>query len=558
MKSGLTSDFILKNQTMVRFSVGETESVAYSNTVDTPWIGPLLKFSKFVQNSVVSLNQMVTYSFSIRNDGNREAGLILYDPLPAGLSFIPNSVLKNGAPVPGAQPGTGIDLGMLGPNASVYVVFQAIVVAIPPSLQITNEGRAEYAFQSLGGRTVRGSIASNPVTLSVLPSSVSLIAEVSTFQTFIGDTLIYELLVMNQGSVPLSNAVIFITLPPGLTFVQGSVVINDVLYPDVQPENGIPVGTIAPGASIRIRVSLRVGTVETGSLLIQSYMKYYIDGIEYKALANELQVNVIDPDVILIKKANRIQATIGCVIGYECTVQNSSSHAVDATLQDAFPQGLSLVPRSVRLNGQNMEGTPLMDGLFLGTLSPGQRVSVTYDARVEPFIPSAAPLRVPNEAAVSYAFHLPDGRTVRQRTSPETAMVELLAPSLTAAAQAAHYVLEPGDELLVTVKLYNSGSLGASVVLIGWIPDPGLLQAGTVIVNGKAVHPSQDVLLGAVDPGGSLTFRYTAKVPDPVDGQLEEINGYFLFRTLAEVDGCVYEKEWVSETISIAVNTEDE
>lgn len=558
MKSGLTSDFILKNQTMVRFSVGGAESVAYSNTVDTPWIGPLLKFSKFVQNSVVSLNQMVTYSFSIRNDGNREAGLILYDPLPAGLSFIPNSVLKNGAPVPGAQPGSGIDLGILGPDASVYVVFQAIVVAIPPSLQITNEGRAEYSFQSLGGRMVRGSIASNPVTLSVLPSSVSLIADVSTFQTFIGDILFYELLVTNQGSVPLSQAVIFITLPPGLTFVQGSVVINGVLYPDVQPEIGIPIGTIAPGASIRIRVSLRVGTVDTDSVVIQSCLKYYIDGIEYKALANELQVNVIDPEVSLSKKSNRNRATIGCMIGYECTVQNTSSQAVDATLQDAFPQGLSLVPGSVRLNGQNLEGSPLMDGLFLGTLSPGQQVSITYEASVDPFIPSAAPLRVPNEATVSYAFHLPDGRIVRQRTSPETAMVELLAPSLTATAHAAHYVLEAGDELLITVKLYNSGSLGASVVLIGWMQDPILLQAGTVIVNGKAVHPPQDVLLGSVDPGGSLTFRYTAKVPDPVDGQLEEINSYFLFRTLAEVDGCVYEREWVSETISIAVNTEDE
>ncbi|WP_222125603.1 DUF11 domain-containing protein [Paenibacillus sp. Y412MC10] len=543
---------------MVRFSVGGAESVAYSNTVDTPWIGPLLKFSNFVQNSVVSLNQMVTYSFSIRNDGNREAGLILYDPLPAGLSFIPNSVLKNGAPVPGAQPGSGIDLGILVPDASVYVVFQAIVVAIPPSLQITNEGRAEYSFQSLGGRTVRGSIASNPVTLSVLPSSVSLIADISTFQTFIGDILFYELLVTNQGSVPLSQAVIFITLPPGLTFVQGSVVINGVLYPDVQPENGLPIGTIAPGASIRIRVSLRVGKVDTDSVVIQSCLKYYIDGIEYKAMANELQVNVIDPEVSLSKKSNRNRATIGCMIGYECTVQNTSSQAVDATLQDAFPQGLSLVPGSVRLNGQNLEGSPLMDGLFLGTLSPGQQVSITYEASVNPFIPSAAPLRVPNEATVSYAFHLPDGRIVRQRTSPETAMVELLAPSLTATAHAAHYVLEPGDELLITVKLFNSGSLGASVVLIGWMQDPILLQAGTVIVNGKAVHPPQDVLLGSMDPGGSLSFRYTAKVPDPVDGQLEEINGYFLFRTLAEVDGCVYEREWVSETISIAVNTEDE
>ncbi|MET3544443.1 putative repeat protein (TIGR01451 family) [Paenibacillus favisporus] len=558
MKSGLTSDFILKNQTMVRFSVGGAESVAYSNTVDTPWIGPLLKFSQFVQNSVVSLNQMVTYSFSIRNDGNREAGLILYDPLPAGLSFIPNSVLKNGAPVPGAHPGSGIDLGMLGPDASVYVVFQAIVVAIPPSLQITNEGRAEYTFQSLGGRTVRGSIASNPVTLSVLPSSVSLIADVSTYQTFIGDILFYELLVTNQGSVPLSKAVIFITLPPGLTFVQGSVVINDVLYPDVQPENGIPIGTIAPGASIRIRVSLRVGMVDTDSVVIQSCMKYYIDGMEYTAMANELQVNVIDPEVSLSKKSNRNRATIGCMIGYECTVQNTSSQAVDATLQDAFPQGLSLVPGSVRLNGQNLEGSPLMDGLFLGTLSPGQQVSITYEASVDPFIPSAAPLRVPNEATVSYAFHLPDGRIVRQRTSPDTAIVELLAPSLTATAHAAHYVLEPGDELLITVKLNNSGSLGASVVLVGWMQDPNLLQAGTVIVNGKAINPPHDVLLGSVDPGGSLTFRYAAKILDPVDGQLEEINGYFLFRTLAEVDGCVYEREWVSETISIAVNTEDE
>lgn len=559
MKSGLTPDFILKNQTMVRFTIGEAESVAYSNTVDTPWVGPILKFSKFIHEKLATLNQTITFSLSIQNDGNRDTDITVYDILPTSMSFIPNSVLKDGAPFPGANPNNGIDLGTVRMNSSVHVVFQAILVSIPPSLQLTNQARAEYSFRSLEGRTVTGSVYSNSVTLNVLPFFVSLIAEVSTNQTFSGDIITYQLLVLNQGSVPITESVIYVPLISGITFVQGSVIIGETHHPSILPEDGIPLGTVAAGASILIKVNLRIGDpVEANPFPLQGYLRYNVDGAAYSALSNELLVYVILPIVKVSKTVDKSRATTGCNLQYECVVRNEGSFAVDATLKDVLPAGLSLVPGSIVMEGQQLDGANLSDGIFLGTVRPDQQASVTFNTLVQQPAISSGPSFIRNQASAAFTFRIPDGRVVRQMSQSDPVSVEVLAPNIKVTAIPAHYVVEPGEELSFTVTLNNTGTLAANLKLVGWFQEPYVLTECGIVIQGERKMSNQGYSLGSLDPGETLRFNYITKVLNVLDEDIEEVNGYFLFTYHTELDQCMHDGEFRSSVISISIDTEDE
>lgn len=558
MKSGLTSDFILKNQTMVRFNVGGMESVAYSNTVDTPWVGPLLQFSKSVDNSVVSLNDTVSFSFSLRNEGNREASLVLYDLLPAGLSYIPNSVIKNSVPLPGADPSLGINLGSLKPSSTVHVVFKAIVVSIPPFLQFTNQGRADYKFESLEGRIVRGMIESNKTVLSVLPSSVAVIAEISTNQTFIGDTVLYQMIIHNHGKVPLTDLVAWIPLPSEVWFVEGSVVIGEVHYPAIHPSNGIPLGTLAPGASIRIRLGLRIGRVANNPFIVQGYIRCNMDGSEYTELANAVEVYVIQPQVSVIKQANKSLAIPGCSVIYQCQVRNENNFAIDAKLYDSLPRGLTLVPGSVRMNGDTMDDSRFSEGLFLGTLSPKQHIDVSYETLIQPIPVSSTPVTLDNQASVSYTFYMTDGRMVQQDTVSDRVSLEIVDAKFSVSAYLSYDLIEPGEALTFDVTLENAGSLSAEVMLIGWICEPNIFEAGNIIKEGQTCAVHESYTLGIVGPGEALSFQYIARVRQTVDSLVEEVNGFFLFRSYAKAGGCIHESEFKSELMTLILESEDD
>ncbi|MFH3698819.1 DUF11 domain-containing protein, partial [Acinetobacter baumannii] len=65
----------------------------------------------------------------------------------------------------------------------------------------------------------------------------------------IGGTILYISEVKNIGNVDAININFTDSIPAGTTFVPDSVTINGVLQPGVNPENGIPIGTIPANSS---------------------------------------------------------------------------------------------------------------------------------------------------------------------------------------------------------------------------------------------------------------------------------------------------------------------
>jgi len=558
MMPDLRSEFILRNQTIVRFQTGEAEAVAYSNIVDTPWVGPILRLNKAISEQQVTLNQPVTFSFTVSNDGNRDAQMLLYDALPDGLAYIPNSVVINGAPQPGENPVTGIHVGTVPIQSTVQIVFQAILVSIPASLQLTNQGTAQYSFQSLEGRTITGSLESNIVTLTVLPYYVSLVAEVSTNQTFAGDVFTYMLTIANLGNVPLQNLVVYLPLPSGVTFVPGSVMIGEIYFPSIQPEDGIPIGTLLPGAIIIVRVNLRVGRV-TGAnpFTLQGGLSYLINGLQQSEPANALLVTVIQPEIKVSKSVDKSQATTGCILHYENVVYNTGDFALDATFKDVLLQGLQFVKGSVHVDGILHSNANPVEGLFLGTVRPGSAVIIAFDAIV--LKPSGStPVTVNNLASASFTFRLPDGRVVQQTVMSDNVSVEVVSADIKVSAQPEHHVVEPGEVLSFDISIVNNGSLAAELILNGWIQNKPVLDEGVVWIHNDYVQYHHGYPLGAVGPLQTLKFKYIAHVRTDLHHTIEEVTGSFLFSYHAQVEECAEDGEVRSDHLTIIVDSGEE
>jgi uncharacterized repeat protein (TIGR01451 family) len=71
-------------------------------------------------------------------------------------------------------------------------------------------------------------------------------------------TVEFILRVRNTGATPLTNVMVRDTLPPGVTFIAGTVRVNGQAAADTLVTTGINIGTLAPGAESTITFSGRV------------------------------------------------------------------------------------------------------------------------------------------------------------------------------------------------------------------------------------------------------------------------------------------------------------
>lgn len=103
MTDGSRLQPVVSNQSMVLYSSAEgTDSVTYSNTVNTLVVGPVLSLQKQANRLSASLGETLVYTVTARNSGNTGALVTITDVLPPGVSFIANSVLRDGVPLPGS------------------------------------------------------------------------------------------------------------------------------------------------------------------------------------------------------------------------------------------------------------------------------------------------------------------------------------------------------------------------------------------------------------------------------------------------------------------------
>ncbi|NBD23332.1 DUF11 domain-containing protein [Paenibacillus glycinis] len=505
----------VSNQSVVTFDNGTTTEFAYSNTVNTQINGASIAIAKFADAAQAGLSLPVTYRITVGNSGNRAANVIVYDSLPPGTIYVPNSILVNGTPVPGIAPGAGIPLGEVNPGSVYTIVYQLILTVVPPSGVLENQALADYTFVTLDHRVISGSSLSNVVTLPVTALAVSLQKSVSTAVTFVGDMITYSVIAANEGSEPLRQSVLFDPLPSGTGFVPGSVTINGVRNPSASPAGGIPLGIIEPGTSRQILFNAVVLEVPVQTRLTnQARLVFNYGQFEQSADSNPVTAIVYGPALSAVIDVAPELATIDDILTYTVFITNAGTLDTSVVAKDLIPSGTAFVQGSVVLNGVTIPGADPVNGVALGFLPPGLSFTLTYNVTVtRAVIQPLQPVLV-NRAILEYAFRLPNGLPVTDALVTNTVVVPLVLPVVTAHLEAKPELIEAGETFQADVRLTNNGNYSAYIALHDIVPSETTLVPDSVFVDGNAVSAAtgEAIPVGTLPPDGAATVTYLLRV----------------------------------------------
>ena len=122
------NDYATLNYTITDPISGPRNYQDNTNTVTVLLVDTELALTKSADRAYAQRGDNVHYTIQVVNTGNSTASSLTFrDPIPAGTSFVPNSVKVGGVSQPGYNPGTGFTIPDLPAMGSVTVEFDVTV-----------------------------------------------------------------------------------------------------------------------------------------------------------------------------------------------------------------------------------------------------------------------------------------------------------------------------------------------------------------------------------------------------------------------------------------------
>lgn len=517
--TSLPASGTLSNSASVGFTSGAFTSTSISNTVVTPVSEAIVSIAKSASTLNATVGDTFSYSFTLTNSGNTAATVTLTDQVPAGASFVDNSVLVNGTPTPGVSPLTGIPVGVLAAGASATVSYVVNIVSFPASRQLVNQASAAYNFTLSNGNVVNRSSTSNTVTVNVALPNVALVKSVNQIDAVVGDILLFTSVLTNNGIANVNNIVLRDSLQSNAVFVPGSVKVQGITRPDASPESGISLGTLAPGASVTVTFEVTITMAIPTQIVNQSTASFTSGSFSATSASNTTTTPVTQPQIAVVKSSSTSSATLGGTIIYTLNVTNSGNLAAAVILTDTIPNGTTFTENSVIVNGFPMPGISPVTGIDLGSIAPGGSSTVTFTVLVTT-LPN--PQVISNTATASYTFTPPDGRTLTGSATSNTVTFPVSAPNVGVALSTTSTAVTIGDTIVYTTVVSNSGiETINNVIFTDPAPAGSSFIPGTVTINGSpapGANPTSGILLGSIPAGGSVTVVFSntvTAVPSP-------------------------------------------
>ena len=228
---------------------------------------------KLANKTSTFVGDTLRYTVSLDNTaGNGAANNVtFFDTVPAGMVFVPNSVMVNGSVQPGADPTVGFSVNNIGVGATVTVSFDVNVVSLPASpsaASFSNSARWTYTYIACAGMVAQsGAVATNLVTTSA--ARLEPVKTVSPSGPLVGgQTAVYTIAIPNTGMFNTSGTTLADPIPAGSVYIAGSTKLNGVSVADgpggVMPfaaaalvrSTGQAAGVIAVNATATVQFSV--------------------------------------------------------------------------------------------------------------------------------------------------------------------------------------------------------------------------------------------------------------------------------------------------------------
>ena len=415
----------------------------------------------------------------------------------------------------------------------VYILFKLILLIclfIPAATVtampvITNTATANYTINGVN-LNLSDSAQFTRDTVVTPTDNISLTKSANTSTTSIGNNITYNLTVANPNPRVLTNVIIQDNLPTGLTYVPNTAKLNAA---DINSNQ------ITSAAS---SLSINIGDIPANTSWNISYQVHVsastpIGNATNKAIAvadtvtsTQAQANVrINPPIIIVpvtplnplildKKSNVNEVTVGDTITYTLLIRNDNSRSViGAKVTDLLPNGLEFITGSAQYNNLPITANVGNELDFnLGNIPANSTTELTYNATVNTIEGNTRTLK--NTAAVT-------ANDPKANSNTDSATVNIIDDIILITKATTAINVQAGEEVEYTITVTNPLARELTPLVIkdtlpngfSYLPNSSLinnspLSDGKISINGNQLEFDA----GSLAPSASTVLSYKVEV----------------------------------------------
>ncbi|OON42615.1 hypothetical protein BU230_19295, partial [Klebsiella pneumoniae] len=352
-----------------------------------------------------NIDETIEYTVLIQNNGSTTTNSIFFtDTIEDGSIFIPGSVIVNNTVLPAADPNIGFSIPNIASGQVATITFQVSVTNLPVANPTPNTANIVYDFIfNPDFAPIQKSTTSNTTFVQINDADIVSLKTVDLTSVTIGDVLTYTTTLTNTGNTDATAVVFTDNIPGGTTFIDGSVLVNNIPQFNANPSTGILVGTIAPNISIPVTFSVTVVALPTsGHVQNQATSRYTINGEEQISTSNITFTEVIFANIIAVKTTPIQYADLQTIIPYTISITNNGNIQVENIIvTDIIPANTNFIENSVIVNGNTRPNDNPLSGIPINNILPNTTATVLFQVRVTS-IPQTNPIS--NASTIEYEY----------------------------------------------------------------------------------------------------------------------------------------------------------
>ena len=400
---------------------------------------------------------------------------------------------------------------------------------------VTTEGKAESAPKSIPAYEYRGYIRTITYKYSTGDALPSIEKTASVKDAKVGDEITYTIKLANdkKASSAWKSVVLTDKIPSGMTFIEGSVYVNNVAATHTV-QNGtltVNLGDIAAGKTVTVTFKAKINGDMYNQTIYNTAVAKGTNGYvtaadgkktnSYKDKDDGVYVKKGDTSPYVTKIADKEAASVGDKLTYTVKVGNGDGAVYEienAKMADTIPAELDFVDGSVQVDGKSYpysyDNTSRKLSVQIGNLKPNAARTVTFAVTINK---SAYGKTVHNTAVLS-------GDNIKD-TEGKDKGVEIgdgkAKPQIDKTANKSS--ARVGDKIAYTLTVKNDDTATVPVengVITDVLPAGLTFEYGSVTLNGKNTNDYTydentrllTVNVGTIEPDAKQIIGFTATV----------------------------------------------
>ena len=413
---------------------GPTQFASIASTANLTAKKSNLEIHKTVDKESVKIGDTLTYTISVKNNGDKVAKAIIYDNVPEGTVLLNKDNNED-------------------ENTKKLTWRVTVEPGETENVEFTVRVKAEKG-------TIKNSAIVNGKTTEETETGIINITgkkEVNTSEAKVGDTLTYTITLTNSGNAT-GTVTVTDEIPAGTTLVEKSITNNGV------ESNGTITWTdVEVKAGDTVEVSFKVTINNDTKTSVRNTAV-----IDDNKPTEEVETKVAN--ITGAKSVDKSTAKVGDTLTYTIELTNSGNGDGKVTVTDEIPTGTTLVADSITANGSYNEENKTITWTDV-KVEAGKTAEVSFKVTIN----SDTKTSVTNKAVI-------DG-------NKPTEEVETKVANITGTKTVDKTEAKVGDTLTYTITLTNNGNADGTVTVTDEIPTGTRIKdENTTGYNNKATN----------------------------------------------------------------------